>query len=42
MRVRLKNDINHYGYQNSICIDVEHGFIRRFVDTPANIDADYV
>ena len=32
-----KNDINHYGYKNSICIDAEHGFIRRFVVTPANI-----
>ena len=32
-----KNGINHYSYKNSICIDVEHGFIRRFVVTPANI-----
>ena len=32
-----ENDINHYGYKNSICIDAEHGFIRRFVVTPANI-----
>ena len=32
-----KNGINHYGYKNSICIDAEHGFIRRFVVTPANI-----
>ena len=32
-----KNDINHYGCKNSICIDAEHGFIRRFVVTPANI-----
>ena len=24
-----KNDINHYGYKNSNCIDAEHGFIRR-------------
>ena len=37
MRVGLKNNINHYGCQNSICIDVEHGFNRRFVVTPANI-----
>ena len=29
-------DINHYGYK-SICINAEHGFIRRFVVTPANI-----
>ena len=35
MRVGLKNDINHYGYKNSICIDAEHGFIRSFVVTPA-------
>jgi len=26
-----KNGINHYGYKNSICIDAEHDFIRRFV-----------
>jgi IS5 family transposase len=32
-----KNGINYYGYKNSICIDAEHGFIRRFVVTPANI-----
>jgi transposase, IS5 family len=32
-----KNGINHYGYKNSICIDAEHGFIRRFAVTPANI-----
>ena len=37
-----KNDINHYGYKNSICIDAEHNFIRRFVVTPANIHDDYV
>jgi IS5 family transposase len=33
-----KNGINHYGYKNSIFIDTEHGFIRRFIVTPANID----
>lgn len=32
-----KNGINHYGYKNSICIDVDHGFIRRYAVTPANI-----
>jgi IS5 family transposase len=32
-----KNGISHYGYKNSICIDVDHGFIRRYVVTPANI-----
>ena len=37
-----KNDINHYGYKNSICFDAEHGFIRCFVVTPANIHDDYV
>jgi len=37
-----KIDINHYGYKNSICIDAEHGFIRRFVVTPACIYDDYV
>ena len=37
VRRMKKNGINHYGYKNSICIDAEHGFIRRFVVTPANI-----
>lgn len=32
-----KNDINYYGYKNNICIDVDHGFIRRYAVTPANI-----
>lgn len=32
-----KNGINHYGYKNSICVDVEHGFIRRYAYTPANV-----
>ena len=32
-----KNGIYYYGYKNSICIDAEHDFIRRFVVTPANI-----
>jgi IS5 family transposase len=32
-----KNGINHYGYKNSICIDVHHGFIRSYAVTPANI-----
>ena len=32
-----KHDINHYGYKNSIYTDAEHGFIKRFVVTPANI-----
>jgi len=32
-----KNGISYYGYKNSICIDVEHGFIRRYAVTPANI-----
>ena len=29
-----KNGVNHYGYKNSICIDVDHGFIRRYAVTP--------
>ena len=38
MRVGLKkNDINHYGYKNSISVYDESDFIRRFVVTPANI-----
>ena len=32
-----KNGTSHYGYKNSICIDVTHGFIRRNAFTPANI-----
>ena len=32
-----KNGINYFGYKNSICIDVDHGFIRRYAVTPANI-----
>jgi IS5 family transposase len=32
-----KNGVNHYGYKNSICIDTEHEFIRRYAVTPANI-----
>jgi IS5 family transposase len=33
----IKNGINYYGYKNSICIHVNHGFIRRYAETPANI-----
>jgi transposase, IS5 family len=32
-----KKEINHYGYKNSICIDVDDGFIRRYAVTPANV-----
>jgi IS5 family transposase len=32
-----KNGISFFGYMNSICIDVDHGFIRRYAVTPANI-----
>lgn len=32
-----KNGISHFGYKNSICVDVAHGFIRRYAVTPANI-----
>lgn len=32
-----KNDVSYYGYKNSINIDREHGFIRRYDVTPANI-----
>ena len=39
MRVGLKkNDFYHYCCMNTICIDSEHGFIRRFIVTPANIN----
>jgi transposase, IS5 family len=32
-----ENDINHYGYKISICIDPDHGAIIHFVVTPASI-----
>ena len=32
-----KNPINYYGHKNSIGIDVDHGFIRRYAVTPAKI-----
>jgi len=32
-----KNGVSHYHFKNSICIDVDHGFIRRYVVTPANV-----
>jgi len=32
-----KKGIIHYGYKNNICIDVNHGFIRRYALIPANI-----
>ena len=32
-----KNGINHHVYKNNICIDVEHGFIKRYAVTPTNI-----
>jgi IS5 family transposase len=32
-----KNGISYYGDKNSICIDVDHGFIRRYAVTSANI-----
>ena len=31
-----KNCVNYYAYKNSICIDAEHGFIRRYTVTSAN------
>jgi len=35
--LRQRNGLNHNGYKNSLCIDAEHGFIRRYAVTPANI-----
>ena len=32
-----KNGLSYFGYKNSICIDVDHGFIRRYAVIPANI-----
>ena len=31
------NGINYYGHKNSICIDIDHSFIRRYAVTPANV-----
>lgn len=31
------NGIKYYGYKNSICIDVDHSFIRLYAVTPANV-----
>ena len=36
-RWTIKNGISYYGYKNSICIDVDHGFIRRYAVTSTNI-----
>ena len=35
--IKQKNDINFYDYNGSICIDIDHGFIRRYALTSANI-----
>ena len=32
-----KNGINHYGYKNNISVDLEHGFIRRYIVTSASV-----
>jgi len=32
-----KNNINYYGCKSSICVDVDHGFIRFYAITPANV-----
>jgi IS5 family transposase len=32
-----KNDVSYYGYKNSINIDRDHGFIRKYDISPANI-----
>ena len=36
-RCTKKNDINYYGLNNSICIDVDHGFIRRYAVSSTSI-----
>jgi len=33
-----KNGINYYGYKNSIGVDVEHGFIRKYIVTSASVN----
>ena len=41
MRVELKRIISiNMIINNSICFDVEHGMIRRFIDTTTNIHDD--
>ena len=37
-----KKSLSYYGYKNSICIDVDHGFIRRYAVTPANIHDSHI
>jgi hypothetical protein len=32
-----KNGISYYGYKNSICIDVDQGFVSRYAVNVANI-----
>jgi transposase, IS5 family len=32
-----RSGLSYFGYKNSICIDVDHGFNRRYAVTPANI-----
>ncbi len=32
-----KNGISYYGYKNSIYVDFEHGFIRRYAITPSHL-----
>ncbi|MFZ4804156.1 MAG: transposase [Synechococcus lacustris] len=36
-RWNKKSGINHYGYKDSISVDVEHGFIRRYIVTSASV-----
>jgi IS5 family transposase len=36
-RCTKKNGISYYGYKNSICIDVDQGFVRRYAVIVANI-----
>jgi IS5 family transposase len=37
-----KNGTSHYRYKNSICIDLTHGFIRRYEVTPTSIQDSQV
>jgi IS5 family transposase len=32
-----QNGKSYYGYRNGICVDVQHGIIRRYDITPANV-----
>ena len=42
MFVKSANDVNRYGYKNSICIDADLSFTRHHVATTLNVHYDYI